>query len=141
MATTRPSFPVLCIAKNGFLNTVNDREALETCGQSALKSGYFSGLMLVDSEGNAWDVRSARKVGNVGALGGWRFLQSRQIRVRLELARSQTFELGALQERVCAAIDQFPAQWEAVEDIKLTKSRVSTTGSIPSLIVLFVGQS
>jgi hypothetical protein len=141
MAETEPSFPVLCIAKNGFLSAVKDRAALETCGQSALRSGYYSGLLLVDSEGDAWEVRSATKVGPIGPLGGWRLLKSRRIRMRLELSRCERFDLGALQERVCAAIEQLPAQWEVVEDIEQTKARVRRTESVPSVIELFVGQS
>jgi hypothetical protein len=141
MTEIGPSFPVLCIAKNGFLNAVKDREALETCGQSALKSGYFSGLVLVDPTGRTWEVRSAHKVGYAGPLGGWRLLHSRRIRVRPDLAEGPGFELGNLQDRVCEAIDQLPAQWEAVEDIEQTKSRVRSAGSIPALIELFLGQS
>jgi hypothetical protein len=140
MPRAEPLFPVLCIAKNGFLHAVKDRAALEECSQSALASGYYSGLMLVDSEGGTWAVRSATKVGSVGPLGGWRLLKSRRIRVRVELDRGERWDLGALQERVSSAIEQLPGQWEAVEDIEQTKSRVRSTESIPSLIELFVGQ-
>lgn len=141
MAQQVPGFPLLCITRNGFLTAVADRDALETCGQSALDSGYFSGMLLVDPSGRSWQVRSAEKVANVGALGGWRLLRSRRIRVRLELAEGHPFDLAKLQDRVSEAIDRLPAQWEAVEDSAETKARVERTGTIPELISLFAGQS
>lgn len=141
MAQQVPSFPVLCIAKNGFLTAVGDRDALETCGRSALDSGYFNGMIVVDPSGRSWEVRTAEKVANVGALGGWRLLRSRRIRVRLELAEGRQFDLEELQARVSEAIDRLPAQWEAVEDTTNTKARVRRAGTIPELIGLFAGQS
>lgn len=141
MAEEFPTFPVLCIAKNGFLTAVADRDALETCGQSALASGYFEGMLLVDPTGRSWEVRSAEKVANVGALGGWRLLRSRQIRVRLELAESRAFDLAGLQDRVSEAIDRLPAQWEVVEETTDTKAGVKRAGTIRELIGLFAGQS
>lgn len=141
MAQQVPSFPVLCIAKNGFLTAVADRDALETCGQSALDSGYFNGMLLVDPSGRSWEVQSAEKVANVGALGGWRLLRSRRIRVWLKLTEGRTFDLAELQDRVSEAIDGLPAQWEAVEDTTDTKARMRRAGTIPELISLFAGQS
>jgi len=141
MAEEFPTFPVLCIARNGFLTTVSDRNALETCGQSALDSGYFNGMLLVDPTGTSWEVRSAERVASVGPLRGWRLSRSRRIRVQLELAQSRRFDLTALQDRVCEAIDRLPAQWEVVEDPADTKARVRRAGTIPDLISLFAGQS
>jgi hypothetical protein len=142
MAQEFPSFPVLCIARNGFLTAVADRDALETCGQSALDSGYFEGMLLVDATGSSWEVRSAEKVAGVGALGGWRLLRSRRIRVRLELTEGRCpFDLAALQDRVSEAIDRLPAQWEVVEETTETKVRVRRAGTIRELIGLFAGQS
>jgi len=141
MTEMLPTFPVLCIGRKGFLTAVTDRNALETCGQSALDSGYFVGMLLVDSSGRSWEVRSAEKVAGVGPLGGWRLLRSRRIRVQLELVESHPFDLAGLQDRVCEAIDQLPAQWEVVEETTDTKARVSTAGTIRDLIGLFSGQS
>ena len=141
MAQEFPSFPVLCIARNGFLTSVADRDALETCGQAALDSGYFEGMLLVDATGRSWEVRSAEKVAGVGALGGWRLLRSRRIRVRLGLAEGRPFDLAALQDRVSAAIDRLPAQWEVVEETTETNARVRRAGTIRELIGLFAGQS
>lgn len=141
MAEEFPSFPVLCIAKNGFLTAVASREALETCGQSALDSGYFEGMLLVDTTGRSWQVRSAEKVASVGALGGWRLLRARRIRVRLDLTESRLFDLAGLQARVSDAIDRLPAQWEVVEETADTKARVRGAGTIRELIGLFARQS
>jgi hypothetical protein len=118
-----------------------DRDALETCGQSALDSGYFEGMLLVDATGRSWEVRSAEKVASVGALGGWRLLRSRRIRVRLELMEGRSFDLAGVQDRVSEAIDRLPAQGEVVEDTTDTKARVRSAGTIPELIGLFAGQS
>ena len=141
MAEKFPTFPVLCIARNGFLTAVADRDGLEACGQSALDSGYFEGMLLVDPTGRSWEVRSAEKVASVGPLGGWRLLRSRRIRVHLDLAEGPPFDLGGLQDRVCEAIDQLPAQWEVVEETTDTKARVRRAGTIRELIGLFAGQS
>jgi hypothetical protein len=135
-----PDFPVLCIAKNGFLTAVADRDTLETCGQSALDSGYFEEMLVIDAAGRSWQVQSAAKVASVGALGGWRLLRSRRIRVRLELLESRPFDLARLQDRVCEAIDRLPAQWEVVEDTADTKARVRSAGTVGELITLFARQ-
>lgn len=136
-----PTFPVLCIAKNGFLTAAADRHALETCGRSALDNGYYEGLLLIDPTGRSWEVRSAEKVASVGAMGGWRLFHSRRIRVRLQMREGRRFDLPTLQDRVSEAIDRLPAQWEAVEDTAETKARVRHTATISDLIHLFAGQS
>jgi hypothetical protein len=135
------SFPILCIARNGFLTSVLDRDALEICGQSAFASGYFDGLLLFTSTGKWCPVKSAVKVANVGPLAGWRLLKSRQIRVRLELAEVRDVALPEIQELVCDAIDRLPAQWEAVEKTNDTKARVMAAVTVRELINLFAGQS
>lgn len=134
------SFPVLCISRRGFLSAVRERDALEICGQSALDAGYFVEMILIDSAGQSWQVRSVEKVANVGPFGGLRLLKSRRIRVRLDLAQGQRFDLAGLKTRVCEAIDQLPEQWEAQEDTTETKARVNGAASIPALIELFTEQ-
>lgn len=141
MTQQGPNFPVLCIAKSGFLTTAANRDLLETCGQSALDSGYFDGMLFVDTSGRSWEVRAAEKVANVGTLGGWRLLRPRRIRVRLTLAEGRHFGLQELRDRICKAIEQLPAQWEAIEETTDTKFRVQNAGTIAELIALFVGQS
>lgn len=141
MATTLPAFPVLCIGRNGFLTAVANRDLLETCGQSALDSGYFAGMTLVDSTGRSWEVRSAEKIAAGNPLGGWRLLHSRRLRIRLDLVEGHPFDLAALQDRVSNAIDQLPAQWEVVEETTDTKARVRRAKTIREIIGLFVGQS
>lgn len=39
------------------------------------------------------------------------------------------------------AIEQLPAQWEAIEETTDTKFRVQNAGTIAELIALFAGQS
>lgn len=136
-----PAFPALCISRCGFLTGMKNREALETCGESALRSGYFTGLLLVDPAGRSWEVRSAEKVANVGPLGGYRLFRSRRIRVRLDLVEGPSFDLDKLKDRMCEAIDQVPLQWEALEDSGETKGRVRSMPSILGLIELFLEES
>ena len=134
------TFPILCIGKNGFLTTVNNRDKLEICGEEAINSGYFLGMILVDSSGKSWEVQSVKKVASGGLFGGWRLFHSRRIRVQLELASKGIFNLTGLQDRVCEAIDHLPAQWDTIEDTSDTKERVKKTASVSTLVNLFTDQ-
>jgi hypothetical protein len=59
----------------------------------------------------------------------------------LQLAKARHFSLQELQGRVSEAIEQLPAQWEAVEETADTKVRVQKAATIAQLIALFAGQS
>ncbi len=120
--------------------SVPDRVSLETCGRSALRRGFFSGMALVDSNGQTYAVREVSEAGTAGPFSGLRLLKSRRIRLSLELELGRKMDLPEVVALVTQAIERFPRQWEAVESTTDTTGRVRRQLSIREVVELFLGQ-
>lgn len=133
-------FPVLAIARDGVLNSVNDEQELCTASRHALVSGYFRGLTLIDSCGRSWIVDRARKIASVNRLVGW--LGFGLIRVKLCLRINGHLNVDQAKTLVLGAVDRCPEQWEgALDGIKAIKDRIARAGSIQSLVQIFIGEA
>src|SRR5688572_4755814 len=59
------NYPVIVFSEEMFVVKTTSNE-LTTCPASALKWAWFRGMLIVDSNGMAFKVEGARKVGNAG---------------------------------------------------------------------------
>jgi hypothetical protein len=132
------SYPVICLDQNGIPSVSKNALALDSCSVQALKNGYFSGLLVIEPNGSAWEVLSVEKVGGVGPLGGWRLpFFSRQVRVVLSLGRRQTLGVGTIKELLCKALDRHPDFWEEEEDLGELKQKVRNAVGFGDLVQIF----
>lgn len=90
LASGSLKYPVLQFRGASMFPARNDAEFI-TCSKTALKSGYFSGLLVVDSGGQARTVKTASKLRGVGALWGYNLFLNQKITVAV------AFEPGELQ--------------------------------------------
>ncbi len=135
-----PEFPVVCIAANGFVCSVSDGQSLGSCTPTALRSGYYDRLEVIDTAGQVFSVLGAREVPRPDeklVTHLWRRLQGAHIRVDLELEAREQLPLSGVQDRVCEAMAKLPAQWEAVEDLSVAQKRVRRARSIREVIDMF----
>jgi hypothetical protein len=139
---TNPEFPAVCVATNGFVSSVSDRQALESCAATALRTGNYDLLEFIDTAGQVFRVsgtdgmlRSGRKL--LAQL--WRRLRGAEIEPDLELETGEQLPLSSLQDRICGAMAKLPAQWETAEALSVAQDRVRRARSIREVIDL-VGQ-
>ena len=92
-------FPVLVFSQ-GILEWEGDLVSLTTCAPRALKpGGWYAKMEIVDSTGESYRVRGARRMHRVGGL--LRNVLNPQVRVELELAEgSTTVTVAELRDRV-----------------------------------------
>lgn len=98
---------------------VNERD-FATCTGWDLKFHARDGMFLADSAGCCWRIVSVRDLGITGSFWSRVFrllLQQSVHQVCCELEEVETLSVGALRERVCAAIASDPDRWRDDEAV------------------------
>jgi myo-inositol-hexaphosphate 3-phosphohydrolase len=100
-------YPVLCISTgNGpVLHYARAVAELVVCTSQGLKSGFYSGLRIVDSIGRRYAVLDATKTNNVGPWWGFNLLGGQRIRVALTLEMLPAEPLADLKTALLRFID------------------------------------
>lgn len=75
-------FPVLQFSQGGLFPATSDT-SLTTCSRTALKNGFYSGLLILDSGGKTRTVTGAKKLKGVGPLWGYNFFLNQRIAIEL----------------------------------------------------------
>ena len=135
--TTKPSdYPVLCV-KGSSVSVCNTEADFARATPHALRSGWFDGLLVVDSSGYAWTVSHAEKVeGHSGRLFAGLFApRVVTIRCVYEDAPKQ-ISLQEVQELLCRAFEGDPNHWEAYASLDQLKTDVRNTQSLSELFKL-----
>lgn len=103
----------------------------------ALHSGWFEGLLVVDSNGYAWTVLHAEKLeGRSRRLFSGLFAP-RVLTIRCVYEdEPKQMSLQEVQGLVCRALDEDPNHWEAYAPLDQLKSRVICTESLSELFKL-----
>lgn len=83
MLTQNFEFPVMCFSK-GFILIKRNQEELAKTSSVALKNGIFNGLLIVDSQGKAIKVKSAKRVHGIGLFWGFSLFYGQKIKVSFE---------------------------------------------------------
>lgn len=93
-------FPIIAL-NEGIVLAFATEESASICTPGALKGGWYSGLLLVDSTGRAFRATGARFLHGVGRFWGYNIFLGRTIRVEV-LLEDETFEvpLDELKKRV-----------------------------------------
>jgi len=137
---TNPEFPAVCVATNGFVASVSNRQALESCTATALRTGYYDRLEFIDTAGQVFRVLGTGEMPRFGqklVTHLWRRLRGAQIKVDVKLEPREQLPLSGLQDRICEAMAKLPAQWETVEDLATAQERVRRARSIREVIDMF----
>lgn len=82
MTANELTFPVVCFHRH-LLRVRNDWDALVTTTTAGVKNGMFDNMLVVDSNGKAIRVKSARKLHGVGLFWGFNPMVGRRIKVEL----------------------------------------------------------
>jgi hypothetical protein len=124
-------FPVLGLSR-GHLIAFRDLDALTTCGEAGLKSGFFKDLVLLDAEGNKYKVTGTRNLGAAGPFGGFRLLRSRKIRIDLDLAAPEKLSLEEAKQWVSNVLSATDAI-----DVDATRDKFRRSQTYADIVKLF----
>lgn len=115
-------FPILAFGYNQTLPVHHrDEESLMISTDFDLKYGYFKNLLIVDSEGKKYLVKSARKTGYVSCLSLSNLLgfTRRLIKVDIELAQIGELSLEEFKQHTYSIMEKDVEIWEGGnEDLK-----------------------
>jgi hypothetical protein len=129
----RPTCPILTFDRLSF-GVKNRFDELTDVWSSLLKSGWFQGLHIVDSEGRTFLVERVREVGGIGFLWGFNPLYGQRVRVALDLRRrSPDLELGEIKSRLLRMLNSWSG-WKSRDDFDELVACVRDAESIPHLI-------
>src|SRR5689334_5071817 len=62
MAEAPDTFPVLTIDRNGIMFSARSQEQLGRCSKRGLRKGCFNDLLIIETSGQSWEVKSATKI-------------------------------------------------------------------------------
>jgi len=76
-------YPVMTVAKKGYLYFARTEEELTSCTYTGWKNGHFNDLKIVDSNGNRYTVKEAKPSGQSNVLQKLKMLVGAKFRVEL----------------------------------------------------------
>ena len=118
-ADTELSFPVIFLARDGYVEVRMSSGELFTTGVKALRKGLYRDATLIDASGALYAVRSAERVAYVPPFWGFRLTYSRRVRLKLQLVHQGNLELSQIKARVISAVKRHPHPWDSVVDRSL----------------------
>lgn len=112
MEVNQLKFPAIT-NKGGIIEFVRSIEDLETCSYPAYKNHYYSGLELIDSEGNKVKISDATAIDSVGVFG---FLK-KKIKVRLSLIdEGERISLEEFKDMMRNMVSSDNSLWESTDN-------------------------
>jgi len=101
--------------------------------KAALRNGYFSGQLIVDSTGKALKVGGAKKLHGVGPFCGYNVFLNQRIKVELQLdGELSQVDLSQTRERVLKAL-RGSQGWDAGDDADALIASVEQAKSISDI--------
>lgn len=135
----QPTFPVMCLSRDGSISVADSAEALRRCNARALfKNHYYEDLIVIDSAENRFRVVSAAPVPTPSSLGRLvaRVL-NRKMTVDLVCEPEGPIHLDDAKRTVNEWLDRSPDFWEASRDVEVWRQMIARANSASSLIGLF----
>jgi hypothetical protein len=125
-------YPALVFVR-GMVFPVRSADDATQCTKPALKNGYFSGQLMVDSTGKAVKVKGAKKLHGVGPLWGYDIFLNQKIKVELILeGQSTQIEINDVRGRVLKAL-RGRQGWDASGDSEELIASVEKARSISQI--------
>jgi hypothetical protein len=122
------AYPVICFSQ-GIMVVEQTSSDLVTCTKTALKNGYFSDLVVVDSEGRSHRIRKAEKIRGVGPFWGYNVFLNQRIQVQLfEDEEIEQWSVDQTREKVLKSLRSW-AGWDASGDLEELRSGISSARS------------
>jgi hypothetical protein len=124
------TFPLLAVGERpGTVGVYTDEDQLLTSTARAIEQGYYSGMRLVDREGNLRRVKRAAIAKGEGS-GMWRFLFGKPVRVTLELEPSLSkADLDTIKQDILVRLEEIAEAWEEAQEYDHIRSRVLSAQS------------
>lgn len=88
LKTNQLCYPVLRLSK-GMIFPARNIDELDRCKMTALRSGFFNGLVLIDSDGRKLRVSGARKLRGVGPFFGFNIFLNQVVQIALTLVEPE----------------------------------------------------
>jgi len=126
-------YPILCRTKYG-LSCMSGPDRLTTAFVRNLRSGYYSSLKIIDSEGVTYMVTKVEQSGWVGPFLGFSLLYSRRAKIAIELVRAEEqMSVDEVRRVILEDMERSP-EWSARGDTDVLKTSVATNQSVRGLI-------
>ena len=107
-------YPIVAFAKGGVIHFARNEADLTICSKRGLENGFYNGLIIVDSEGNHFDIQGARKVGYAGFLWGFSLTFGQRIRVELIFSGSyKDLSIEDFKERILKQLKKDRHFWNS----------------------------
>jgi hypothetical protein len=121
-------FPVLGFNDRAVI-AYETRDQLETSTSKVAENHYLDGSWLVDSTGRSWNVLSMIEVKKGKRRSGWSMFLIHAIRVDLDLAEGEQFDLKKLEESVFEVLDRNFYGWDDPNEKKLYLTQANDVSS------------
>jgi hypothetical protein len=125
-------YPVLRLSK-GMVFPARNAEELTQCTVTAMRNGFFNGLILIDSAGKKFRISGARKLRGVGPLFGFNVFLNRKIEVALTAAGpEESVDTEEVRRLVLGALRGKQA-WSSADDSDELLARVEQAQSVSKI--------
>lgn len=125
-------FPVLTVSKKNVATFIRTEDELTSCTKLGLTKGHFKGLVIVDSEGERFEVKSAEKVSTLGLFWGFNLFGDQRLRIKLNLNETKSrMELEEFKKLVIKVINSNRGFWSSGGSVseRITSVKDSTSFS------------
>jgi len=131
-------YPIITISSTNHIEFVNNDDELKKCNYRALKTGYYNGLTLIDSDSTKYRVQNAKKIGTTGIFWGLNLFKGQQLKVELTIdEKTEPVELNEFRELLIKAINKDKYFWDSDGNLRQRIEFIGKASSIKEVLTKF----
>ena len=132
-------FPIVSVTQSGTLYVHSNRNSLEVTHTTLIRRGWYHGMTIVDSNGEAYKVTKVVQLGGEGPFWGYSLFYARRVRLEIGLKYQHRMTLAEMKGTVSRAMKRDPHMWEAAlweNGVRGWEEKVQLTDSISGIFEL-----
>jgi hypothetical protein len=131
-------YPIIAFAKKNIIHFARNNDDLTICSRRGLKNGFYDGLVIVDSDGNKFEIDKAQKIGTSGFFFGINLIYGQKLKLKLifsnKVEKMSSEEFKESINRVFRNNEYF---WNSDGELNYKKSYIKDSNSFSEIIEYF----
>lgn len=128
-------YPIIAFGKRNVIHLARNSDDLTICSRRGLKNGFYNGLLIIDIDGNNYEIENAQKIGTVGLLFGFNILYGQKLKIKLNFSsKSGKITIEEFKENILKVYKNDAYFWNSGGNLSTMKSFILNAVSFKEII-------
>jgi hypothetical protein len=131
-------YPIIAFAKKNIIHFARNNDDLTICSRRGLKNGFYDGLVIVDSDGNKFEIDKAQKIGTSGFFFGINLIYGQKLKLKLIFSNKvEKMSIEEFKESINRVFRNNEYFWNSDGELNYKKSYIKDSNSFSEIIEYF----